>query len=177
MFDRLSQKPDDDPGKRNWPPNRDPVDDHHHYQPRRATENGDYPADDFGDGRYFDDVVLEFRLPDRIVCRTCAAEVTGQCALLNGLSIFILVRGRTFGYVYFDTTDHIYVVPFTFRPRVSSGRANFVPPPSPRPITTARVICRRSSGLLRRPSVGQHALPSVVVDQTETVPAVRHRPK
>lgn len=76
MFDQLRRKPDE-PGKlaADWPPpSRDDVDD----DTRGGPENDGCPADHYGGGGRFDDVVLELQLPGRIVCRTCA-EATGQC--------------------------------------------------------------------------------------------------
>lgn len=51
----------------NWPPNRNNAN-----ESRSANRN--YLADNFGG--QFDDVILEFELPEQIVCQACAEETS-----------------------------------------------------------------------------------------------------
>lgn len=51
----------------NWPPNGNNAN-----ESRSANRN--YLADNFGS--QFDDVILEFQLPEQIVCQACAEETS-----------------------------------------------------------------------------------------------------
>lgn len=70
VFNRWSKKPEQ-PGKlaANWPPDRNSA-----APDAGRAGNGGYLVDDFGNR--FDDVILEFQLPERIVCQACT-KATG----------------------------------------------------------------------------------------------------